>query len=177
MGSIRSTDIARFVGVLVVLLAAPSAASVAHAVHGTSPDMAGTLRDDVMFVPSRVQAATWDGDDFIMTFGMGAPRDFASVQAGGGDDTVISLFGAGISGGDGDDHIRGIWGGMSVSGDDGDDLIEGGRGVDDISGGFGDDVIYARDGNAEDINCGPGRDAVIADEVDRLSGCEITDLA
>lgn len=41
-----------------------------------------------------------------------------------------------------------------------------------VSAGEGDDFVNVRRGGRDDVDCGPGRDAVRADARDRLSGCE-----
>lgn len=84
----------------------------------------------------------------------------------------------------------------SISGGGGEDLIKGLRSIDSLNGGAGGDDIYAgpRDEQARDtvvaaggndfikvfnrpaakdvVHCGDGRDRVIADSKDVLSGCE-----
>jgi hypothetical protein len=37
---------------------------------------------------------------------------------------------------------------------------------------FGNDTIDARDGEADNVDCGPGEDKVLADAADTVSGCE-----
>jgi hypothetical protein len=41
-----------------------------------------------------------------------------------------------------------------------------------FSGGPGRDRILAKDGTRESVDCGPGRDTVVADRKDRLRRCE-----
>jgi hemolysin type calcium-binding protein len=102
----------------------------------------------------------------------------------GGDDTIDGANGNDvIDGGDGNDTIYG--GGN-------DDQITGGPGLDSLSGegsgsGFyisvaGNDTIDARDGVREQLNCGPGADTAIVDELDVVpqdpgSLCEAVDRA
>lgn len=81
-----------------------------------------------------------------------------------GDDT--------LTGGRGDDCLAGGPGDDRLSGGAGADRLDGGRGRDELSGGAGDDVIDARDGRAETVSCGAGKDTVRADKRDRLKGCE-----
>ncbi|MFQ5565884.1 MAG: calcium-binding protein, partial [Paracoccaceae bacterium] len=52
-----------------------------------------------------------------------------------------------LSGGDGDDVLRGGDGNDTLSGGDGDDVLRGGDGNDTLSGGDGDDVLRGGDGN------------------------------
>jgi Ca2+-binding RTX toxin-like protein len=77
-----------------------------------------------------------------------------------------------ISGGDGNDLLDGDSGDDRLKGDGGNDRIVGGRGYNRYSGGDGADTIYARNGRAETVECGPGRDWVKADRKDRLRRCE-----
>ena len=54
------------------------------------------------------------------------------------------------------------------------DLLVGGRGPDRLLAGAGNDVVRARDGVRDRIACGPGRDLVVADRVDRIArDCEL----
>ena len=46
-------------------------------------------------------------------------------------------------------------------------------GADTVNGGDGDDHIYVRDGEADEVSCGDGRDVVIADSQDVIrKNCE-----
>jgi hypothetical protein len=97
----------------------------------------------------------------------GAARD--SLDGGRGADCLSG--GAGpdaLSGGPGDDRL------LAGSGDD--QLLPG-AGADRIRAGRGDDLVFARDGVAETVRCGPGRDLASADEDDVMRGCERVVLA
>jgi RTX calcium-binding nonapeptide repeat (4 copies) len=119
--------------------------------------------------PNRVQMRSESADVLV---GMGGD-DF--IDAANGNDVV--------DGGDGNDTIYG--GGN-------DDQIKGGPGLDSLSGegsasGFfisvpGNDTIDARDGVREQLNCGPGADTAIVDELDVVPQdpgtlCEAVDRA
>jgi len=94
-----------------------------------------------------------DGDDQIT----GSPGN-DRIDARAGNDTVVGLAGNdGIRGGRGDDRI---------SGGPGDDVLRGDSGEDGLGGGEGNDRILARDGEADKILCGPGRDAAVIDTLD-----------
>lgn len=82
-----------------------------------------------------------------------------------------------LRGGPGRDVLAGGPGGDALLGGPGDDQILPGSGVDRVSAGPGDDLVFARDGKAETVGCGPGRDVVSADEDDVLRGCEEVSLA
>jgi hypothetical protein len=105
-----------------------------------------------------------------------------TVRGLGGDDLIDGANGNDIlDGGDGNDTIYG--GGN-------DDTITGGPGVDSLNGEgsgsglfvsvAGNDRIDARDGLAENLNCGPGADTAIVDAIDVVpldpgSLCELVD--
>lgn len=98
--------------------------------------------------------------DFL--FGLGGPDCIRGER--GGDI---------IDGGDGDDTVDGGSGDDRMKGGDGDDRLYGRRGRNRYNGGKGNDRIYARNGIAEIVECGAGRDRVKADSGDRLRRCEI----
>ena len=53
------------------------------------------------------------------------------------------------------------------------DRIDGKGGRDILVGGDGDDTITSRDGIRDAVRCGPDKDKVVADRVDKLVGCEV----
>ena len=78
-----------------------------------------------------------------------------------------------INGGSGNDALNGGSSPDRVSGDRGNDQINGNSGRDRINGNSGNDRINARDGQRDRIDCGTGRDRVIADRIDRVArNCE-----
>jgi hypothetical protein len=91
-------------------------------------------------------------------------------------------YGDRLYGGRGNDVLRGRGGGDvldggrgrdAVFGDTGADRMTGGPGRDRLVGGRGADRIRARDGQVDLVNCGPGRDRVLADRRDRINrNCE-----
>ncbi len=83
-----------------------------------------------------------------------------------------SRFGNRIVGTIGGDTIRGGRGPDQLFGRAGADCIRGGRGRDFIFGGPGNDTILARDGVADLVSCGPGKDVAIVDRHDATRGCE-----
>jgi Ca2+-binding RTX toxin-like protein len=74
---------------------------------------------------------------------------------------------------DGDDILDGGIGADTLSAGAGVDRLDGGEGADSFIGGPGNDTIVAADGLRETVNCGPGRDRVLADANDVLRGCEV----
>ena len=123
------------------------------------------------------------GDDSIR----GTPSDDVIV-AGGGNDVVRGLSGDDrICGGSGNDTLSGGDGADLVSGGGLDDVIHGGSsgqlsvtaqgklvGNDRLKGGPGNDTIRAVAGGKDRISCGAGRDHVLKDRTDVVSGdCEV----
>lgn len=131
------------------------------------------------------------GDD---TIDGGDGKDTISTDPEQGDDFYTDLFKPGADradGGPGDDSISDGAGGRNVfsggtgndllDGSDGPDRLSGGAGADRLlgkgstdrfSGGAGNDRFEARDGRAEKVSCGRGRDRGRFDGRDKLSGCE-----
>lgn len=91
-----------------------------------------------------------------------------------GDDKLIgSKNGDKLIGRGGDDILRSAEGGDLVIGNEGADFIKSGQGFDEIRAGKGGDEIHTRDGQPDEIDCGPGEDTVLADEVDEgIFDCE-----
>lgn len=111
----------------------------------------------------------------------GSPRGDL-IRGRPGDDVLFGLAGADclsgerghdqLDGGNGSDRIDGGSGDDRLKGDGGNDRIVGGRGRNRYSGGTGNDTIYARNGRAEIVECGPGRDRAKVDRNDRTRRCE-----
>jgi hypothetical protein len=138
--------------------------------------------------------ALGDGNDVLsMTPVSGDPFGLVNVDAGPGDDTVISDVGPEtINGGDGNDTIRSRNANDSLSGGAGDDFVDGGSGSDAIDGGpgrdiltgdggidngWGSDTINSRDGEVDQVSCGLEADTVTGDSVDVIdSQCESVDV-
>ncbi len=91
-----------------------------------------------------------------------------------GDDRLLG--GAGhdqLSGGTGNDVLYGEAGNDTIDGGSFDDSINGGSGADTLRGGSGGDFINADDGERDVIDCGLGRDRVLADAIDIVDrNCE-----
>lgn len=74
----------------------------------------------------------------------------------------------------GRDRLLGLGGADRLFGGPGNDTLNGGLGSDTLIGGDGNDTISARDGARDSVDCGRGRDVVVADRFDRVaSNCEI----
>ena len=101
------------------------------------------------FLPTAAGADGAPGITYIGTNGPNTHRGTAGPDR---------LYGRG-----GNDVLRGLAGA---------DLIVGGPGSDRLSGGRARDLIHARDGARDFVNCGPGRDRVVVDNVDVVRHCE-----
>jgi hypothetical protein len=55
-------------------------------------------------------------------------------------------------------------------------VVDGGPGADVLTGSPYDDSFQTRDGEADTVDCGAGRDTVVADRADILTGCEVVDV-
>jgi uncharacterized repeat protein (TIGR01451 family) len=77
-----------------------------------------------------------------------------------------------FAGGAGADVLDGAGGDDFLLGQSGGDSLTGGAGFDLFDGGADDDSIQSRDGEADDVDCGAGTDAVVADLADSTADCE-----
>jgi Ca2+-binding RTX toxin-like protein len=112
-----------------------------------SLDYTGHTVPLVVYLPTQ---ATDTGDDI---------SGFENVSGGRSEDALTALpTGSRLYGGPGEDSLKG---------GPGADEIDGGSGDDSVSAGAGDDEIDSRDGRAELVFCGAGRD--------RVTGYEIVD--
>ena len=109
-----------------------------------------------------------DADDTIH----GGAGDDSIDGAAGVDDIVAQEGSDRATGGEGDDLITGGSGRDELLGGPGDDRVDGNRGRDRLRGGSGADRVSARDGKADDVDCGPGRDRARADRRERARRCE-----
>jgi RTX calcium-binding nonapeptide repeat (4 copies) len=97
----------------------------------------------------------------------------SAISAVVGQVIVGSAAGDLLRGTSGADLIRSGRGADYVSARRGPDRISGGRGADRLLGGSGNDVIIATDRARDWVDCGTGRDRVVANRGDRLRHCEI----
>jgi hypothetical protein len=147
-------------------------------VNGVADDGEAGEGDNVIAIEKltvRAARATVTGSDAADDIFVEA--DAATVRGLGGDDKLTTY--------DGNDTIEGGEGNDVLEGGFGNDLLDGGPGVDQFSGdrtesnvfAVGNDEIRARDGNAEQINCGiGGGDRAIVDFNDVVaSDCESVD--
>jgi Ca2+-binding RTX toxin-like protein len=118
-----------------------------------------------------------DGPDKFVIFNPGNSGSSTLIGRGGDDELVGNDFDDSVDGGTGNDHVEGGLGNDTVTGGPGRDTIYG-----DATASrctyysckipFGNDVINARDGEADNIDCGIGQDKATVDAVDVVSNCE-----
>lgn len=139
----------------------------------------GTAGDDLLNGTGKADKISgFGGNDLILGLGGDDLLDGGSgndnLDGGSGNDTLRG--GAGndrLTGGPGNDKLFGNAGNDKLSGGTGNDSLNGGAGKDSFNAGSGNDTINSRDGVAENVNCGGGKDKVRADRKDKLHGCEI----
>ncbi len=105
------------------------------------------------------------GDDYV-----DGENGNDELHGGPGNDTMAGRSGDDrIYGDDGDDRITGDRGRDRIAGGRGNDTLFGNLAPDVILGGPGDDRINVVRGEVDEVQCGPGRDVVFADPVDRVA--------
>jgi len=123
-----------------------------------------------------------DGPDQIKLVNPGNEGP-SSLIGLGGDDVLVGY--------DFDDQVDGGAGNDTVEGGRGNDTVTGGPGRDTIYGDatsshcswysckvpFGNDTIQARDGEADNIDCGIGTDTAVVDKIDVVANCETVEGA
>ncbi len=146
-----------------------------------------------LFNPVRfVQVCTLGLTTSTCKIASGPRGGFASADGGNGNDRLEAASSAtnvnlSLNGGTGNDSVLGSPRDDFLSGGPGNDTVDGGGGADTIEnlgflapngndvfrGGPGDDNIMAFDGNADQVFCGDGNDAVNADDLDTVApDCE-----
>jgi hypothetical protein len=151
---------------------------VAVSLDGSANDGGPGEGDNVMGDVERVDAY----GRHVTLVGSEGPNELRSfgttslIQGLGGDDRLLGWDGADtIAGGAGNDFLQGGFGA---------DVLDGGPGLDEFMGdqterdviATGNDEIRARDGVAEQVNCGIGSDRAIVDAIDIVdSSCESVD--
>lgn len=154
-------------------------------VNGTADDGRPGEGDDVrdldvlrLFVPATVIGS--DGDESVEIYAA-ADREPSSIQGRGGSDDLRSGSGREtIDGGAGDDRIEGGFNHDALTGGPGKDAIYGDSTFGNCGGNgqsctlpFGNDTINARDGEADQVDCGAGNDTAVVDALDTVAAnCE-----
>jgi hypothetical protein len=151
---------------------------MAVSLNGAADDGGPGEGDNVMPDVERVKAL---GRNVTMIGSDGANELIATgnsstIRGLGGDDRLIGADGAdSLEGGEGADYLEGGFG---------PDVLDGGGGVDQFVGdkterdviASGNDTIRARDGLAEQVNCGVGSDSATVDPADVVDpSCEAVD--
>ena len=118
-----------------------------------------------------------DGPEKFIIANPGNTGPSTLVGRGGDDELVGHDFDDSVDGGTGNDHVEGGLGNDTVTGGPGRDTIYG-----DATASrctyysckipFGNDVINARDGEADNVDCGIGQDKATVDAIDTVTNCE-----
>ena len=118
-----------------------------------------------------------DGPEKFVIYNPGNSGPSSLVGRGGDDELVGHDFNDNVDGGAGNDHVEGGLGNDTVTGGPGQDTIYG-----DATASrctyysckipYGNDVIDARDGEADNVDCGIGQDKAIVDAIDVVTNCE-----
>ena len=136
----------------------PGTDSVGESVYGdavlTDSSMTAIGTDSLV----SIERANLFGSAQDQTFDASGFSGATWMMTSGGADSLI--------GGSGDDKLEG--------GEGPDDLV-GGAGVDAFYAGAGDDRAFGDDGTSEQVDCGDGADAAVADQLDGLLDCEQID--
>jgi len=77
-----------------------------------------------------------------------------------------------LRGSSGPDKIFGLGANDRLYGFAGNDVLVGGPGKDKLYAGPGNDRLEARDGQHDLVDCGPGKDTAIIDDIDTVKACE-----
>jgi hypothetical protein len=154
------------------------AENLSLSLDGVANDGAPGEHDDIG--PDVTTVLGGRGDDVI------TGNDYANALSGDSGNDVITGGGGDdrLFGGPGSDRLDAGAGQDFLEGDDGDDVLIGGPDVDTFYGEdptcasnscTGRDQIFARDGNAEFVACGPGIDAAQVDTTDQVRNWVATD--
>ena len=118
-----------------------------------------------------------DGPEKFVIYNPGNTGPSNLIGRGGDDELVGHDFNDNVDGGAGNDHVEGGLGNDTVTGGPGQDTIYG-----DATASrctyysckipYGNDVINARDGEADNVDCGIGQDKAIVDAIDVVANCE-----
>ncbi len=108
---------------------------------------------------------------FSANLRVGVIVDLVRGQASGdGTDSLAAI--ECVLGSSFDDRLYGNRRANRLSGSAGNDLLDGRGGLDALDGGAGRDVIQSRDGRADTLLGGSGRDSARLDRLDRRTGIE-----
>jgi RTX calcium-binding nonapeptide repeat (4 copies) len=143
-------------------------------------DNVTNVEDFQMYVVGSLTGS--DGPEKFVIYNPGNSGPSALIGRGGDDELVGNDFDDSVDGGAGNDHVEGGLGNDTVTGGPGRDTIYG-----DATASrctyysckipFGNDVVNARDGEADNVDCGIGQDKAIVDAVDVVANCETVEGA
>jgi Ca2+-binding RTX toxin-like protein len=117
------------------------------------------------------------GDDLFTVYANLDEGNSTLIGNGGNDKLIAGDYQDTLDGGPGNDVLTGGLGNDTITGGPGQDTISGDAtastcGLYSYKIPFGNDTINARDGEADQVDCGVGQDTAIVDTVDVVSSCE-----
>src|SRR3954451_10174905 len=123
-----------------------------------------------------------DGPETFVIYNPGNSGPSNLLGRGGDDELVGHDFNDNVDGGAGNDHVEGGLGNDTVTGGPGQDTIYGDATASHCTYysckiPYGNDVINARDGEADNVDCGIGQDKSIVDAIDVVTNCEVVEGA
>jgi Ca2+-binding RTX toxin-like protein len=143
-------------------------------------DNVTNVEDFQMYVVGSLTGS--DGPEKLVIYNPGNSGSSTLVGRGGDDELVGNDYDDSVDGGAGSDHVEGGLGNDTVTGGPGRDTIYG-----DATASrctyysckipYGNDVINARDGEADNVDCGIGEDKATVDAVDTVTNCETVEGA
>ncbi len=143
-------------------------------------DNVTNVEDFQMYVVGSLTGS--DGPEKLVIYNPGNSGSSTLIGRGGDDELVGNDFDDSVDGGAGSDHVEGGLGNDTVTGGPGRDTIYG-----DATASrctyysckipYGNDVIDARDGEADNVDCGIGEDRAAVDAIDTVANCETVEGA
>jgi Ca2+-binding RTX toxin-like protein len=159
---------------------------VALSLDGVANDGRPGEGDNVTGVEQIVSHAngTFSGSDAAEKFTIWAniANGPSTVNGNGGDDQLTAMdYDDAMDGGAGNDRVEGGIGHDTITGGPGKDTLFGEGdgnycGIYECKIPFGNDTINARDGEADQVDCGVGTDTAIVDALDTVANCEKVDV-
>jgi hypothetical protein len=127
----------------------------------------GPGADDLRGGPGADDAATYGASSGVTVTLDDRANDGAPGEGDNVHRDVEDLYG-----GPGDDRLTGNAHRNTLDGATGRDRLKGAGGEDSLFGAAGNDILEARDGRADELDCGSGRDVAVVDHRDQASHCE-----
>lgn len=136
--------------------------------------------DDILFGGAGPDVLNGGEDSDMVSYsdreeGVVVNLDGASGDGAEGENDTVGGDVENVVTGEGDDFVAGNGDSQFFNTAGGDDVVDLGKGEDFADTGEGDDVVMSRDGRADFVSCGRGRDSLTADARDEYDECEKVD--